>query len=217
MPSTLIMPPSRSSGGSHSHFGRQQAKMPAPRARSATTAAHVRVGESAPSTASARRTATSERHRNVGIELVMRRMRIRQANGGHFEREARLDGGGRPGGGVGGERRVAVLRARPPAQDVVGLVLRDSEDERVERALARAVMAVGGHEGDERDQRLVDDVLDVRGRQRRVLEQRVLDPRRVVAVEPRPARLVVRGKPRDQCLCCLQHGDECGNYIISQN
>lgn len=147
----------------------------------------------------------------------MSRMRIRQANGGHFERKARLGDGRRPGGGIISERRVAVLHTCLAAQKAVGLVLRDSEDERVERALARAVMAVDGHEGDERDQRLVDDVLDVRGRQRRVLEQRVLDPRRVVAVEPRPARLVVRGKPRDQCLCCLQHGDECGNYIISQN
>lgn len=191
--------------------------MPTTRTSRTTSAARIRAYERNPSTANARRTVSSEWQRNVGSEQVMSRMRMRQANGGHFEREARLDGGGRPGGGVGGERRVAVLRARPPAQDVIGLVLRDLEDERVERALACAVMAVGGHERDEHDQRLVDDVLDVRGRQRRVLEQRVLDPRRVVAVEPRPARLVVRGKPRDQCLCCLQHGDECGNYIISQN
>ena len=191
--------------------------MPTTRTSRTTSAARIRAYERNPSTANARRTVSSEWQRNVGIELVMRRMRIRQANGGHFERKARLGDGRRPGGGVGGERRVAVLRARPPAQDVIGLVLRDLEDERVERALACAVMAVGGHERDEHDQRLVDDVLDVRGRQRRVLEQRVLDPRRVVAVEPRPARLVVRGKPRDQCLCCLQHGDECGNYIISQN
>ena len=81
----------------------------------------------------------------------------------------------------------------------------------MERALSRTVMAIGGHKGDERNQRLVDDVLDVRRRKRRVLEQRAFDPRGVVAVETRPAHLVVRGKSRNQGFCRLKHGR---NYTI---